>query len=204
MMASPSEFPCARAIARAGRFLIVGLGNPGPEYDGNRHNLGKRCLVQLADAHHIKIDSRRFRAAYGLGAIEGRSVALAYPRTYMNHSGVAVAGLARFYKVPLHNLLVIYDDLDLALGVVRMRPGGGSGGHKGMKSVIQHLGAKMDFPRLRIGIGRPPDQMDPAAYVLQDFSCAEKESVAAAIGRAVEAVRLWLRLGIEAAMNEVN
>jgi len=122
---------------------------------------------------------------------------------FMNESGLAVVPLARFYQVPVERLLVIYDDLDLPLGTVRLRPGGGSGGHKGMRSIIEHLG-NQDFPRLRIGIGRPPGQMDPAAYVLQDFSADEEPLLEETLEWAVAAIETWLREGIKAAMNCYN
>jgi len=186
------------------RFLVAGLGNPGPKYAGNRHNVGKRCVAKLADAHRISLDRRRSKVTYGLGNIDSKAAILAHPRTYMNHSGRAVAPLVRFYQVPLHQLLIVYDDLDLPLGSVRLRPKGGSGGHKGMKSIIHQLGGRMEFPRLRVGIGRPPGRMDPAAFVLRDFTREESDLVEDAVERAVAAVGLWLRLGIDVAMNEVN
>jgi PTH1 family peptidyl-tRNA hydrolase len=190
--------------ARSGRSLIVGLGNPGPRYSGNRHNVGIRCLDQLARVHRIDIDRRRNRVAFGLGDIEHRKVILAQPRAFMNASGRSVAPLVRFYQVPLRQLLIVYDDLDLPLGSIRLRPSGGSGGHKGMSSVIQCLGEQKAFPRLRIGIGRPPGKMDPAAYVLRNFTPDELPCVEEALDRAVSAIALWLRDGIDAAMNEYN
>jgi PTH1 family peptidyl-tRNA hydrolase len=122
----------------------------------------------------------------------------------MNQSGLAVAPLVRFYRVPLCRVLAVYDDLDLPLGTIRIRPGGGSGGHKGMKSVIHHLGGDSTFPRLRIGIGRPPGQMEPSAYVLQDFRGHEVPIVEEVLGRALDAIEVWLRDGIDAAMTRFN
>jgi PTH1 family peptidyl-tRNA hydrolase len=122
----------------------------------------------------------------------------------MNSSGSSVAPLARFYRVSLDRLMVVYDDLDLPLGTVRLRPEGGSGGHKGMTSIIQHLGGQQGFARLRIGIGRPPGQMDPAAFVLRDFCLEEKPVLDDALARAVEAIEIWLSEGMEAAMNRCN
>jgi PTH1 family peptidyl-tRNA hydrolase len=184
-------------------YLIVGLGNPGPRYAANRHNVGFRCIERLAVAHGLVFDKRQKRARVSLGTVQGRRVVLARPQTFMNESGRAVVPLARFYQVPLERLLVVYDDLDLSLGVVRLRPEGGSGGHKGIQSIIEHLGGQ-DFSRLRLGIGRPPGRMDPAAYVLQDFSADEEPLVEEMLERAVAAMETWLCEGVEAAMNRHN
>ncbi len=185
-------------------YLIVGLGNPGPQYVANRHNVGFRCLERLAATRGLAFDKRQKRACVALEAIRGRRVILAQPQTFMNESGRAVVPLARFYRVTLERLLVVYDDLDLPLGTVRLRPEGGSGGHKGMRSIIEHLGGQRAFPRLRIGIGRPPGLMDPAAYVLQNFSAAEEPQVEETLEWAVAAVETWLCDGIEAAMSQYN
>ncbi|HEY76574.1 MAG TPA: aminoacyl-tRNA hydrolase [Thermoflexia bacterium] len=183
-------------------YLIVGLGNPGPHYARNRHNTGFRCLRRLAKAHGLEFRSRK-RARVASGTIAGRSVLLVRPRTFMNESGQAVAPLVRFHQVPLDRLLVIYDDMDLPLGTLRLRPKGGSGGHRGMQSIIDALGSP-DFPRLRIGIGRPPEGMDPADYVLQDFSPEEEPVIEEALERAVAAVETWLTEGIDEAMSRFN
>jgi PTH1 family peptidyl-tRNA hydrolase len=185
------------------RYLIVGLGNPGPKYAANRHNVGFHCLGRLAAAHSLSLNKRQKRAQVALGTIHGQPVVLARPRTFMNESGRAVAPLARFYQVPFERLLIVYDDLDLPLGAIRMRPAGGSGGHKGMRSIIEHLGGQ-DFPRLRIGIDRPPGRMDPAAYVLRDFAAKEKPLLEKVLERAVAAIETWLREGVEAAMSQYN
>lgn len=184
-------------------YLIVGLGNPGPQYVTNRHNVGFRCLERLAADNDLAFDRRQKRARVARGTIRGQPVILVQPQTFMNESGRAVAPLARFYKVQPGCLLVIYDDLDLPLGAVRLRPEGGSGGHKGMRSIIEHLGSQA-FPRLRIGIGRPPGRMAPAAYVLQDFSMEEKPQVEETLEWAVAAVEAWLCEGIEVAMSRYN
>ncbi len=185
------------------RYLIVGLGNPGREYADNRHNVGYRCVEHLAAAHGITFGRRQKRNAVSLGSIKERSVILAKPRTYMNKSGGPVAALARFYRVPIDRLLVVYDDLDLPPGTTRLRPSGGSGGHRGMRSVIQQLGSR-EFPRMRIGIGRPPGRMDPADYVLQDFSDAEEELLERTLEHARGAIELWLDVGVEEAMSRYN
>ena len=185
------------------RCLIVGLGNPGPKYAANRHNIGFRCVERLAAAHDLSFDRRQKRSRVASGSIRERRVILAQPRTFMNESGRAVAPLARFYRVSLEHLLVVYDDLDLPLGAIRMRPVGGSGGHKGMRSIIERLGSR-DFPRLRIGIDRPPGRMDPAAYVLRDFSADESALLEQVLDQAVAAIETWLCEGIETAMSRHN
>lgn len=184
-------------------YLIAGLGNPGSAYAANRHNVGFRSVERLASIHGLAFDKRQKNGRVALGEIVGRRVVLVKPQTFMNESGRAVAALARFYQVPPERMLVVYDDLDLPLGTVRLRPEGGSGGHKGMRSIIEYLGSQ-NFPRLRIGIGRPPGQMDPAAYVLQDFSAEEQPLVEEALERAVAAIETWLREGIVMAMSRHN
>jgi PTH1 family peptidyl-tRNA hydrolase len=200
---SCEEAGVQRSSNRAGFSLIVGLGNPGLRYVANRHNVGFRCLERLASAHGLEFDRRQKRASVAVGTIRDHRVVLAQPQTYMNDSGRAAVPLARFYKVPSRQLLVIYDDLDLPLGVLRLRPEGGSGGHKGMDSIIEHLGGR-DFCRLRVGIDRPPGQMDPAAYVLQNFSQEEEPLLDDVLARAVAAIEAWLSEGIEVAMNRYN
>ncbi len=183
--------------------MIVGLGNPGPRYARNRHNVGFQCVDRLAEKHGLTFDKRKHNAVLAQGRIDSARVVLVKPMTFMNVVGPAVAAVARFYKVAPEDLLVVYDDLDLPQGRIRLRPEGGSGGHNGMKSIIQHLGTQA-FPRLRVGIGRPPGRMDPADYVLQDFSEKEEEVMAQVRERAVEAIECWLREGIVEAMNTFN
>ena len=185
------------------RFLIVGLGNPGPRYSQNRHNVGFMCLHQLAVEHGIAFRRRQKRARVASGMICGRSVLLALPQTFMNKSGESVADLVRFYKIEIDHVLVVYDDLDIPQGTIRFRPSGGTGGHRGMNSIVQRLGSR-DFPRLRIGIGRPPGRMDPADYVLQDFSSREEPEIEDALNRAMAAIETWLTEGVEATMNQYN
>jgi PTH1 family peptidyl-tRNA hydrolase len=184
-------------------YLIVGLGNPGPKYAANRHNVGFRCLDHLASVHGLTFDKRQKKARVGLGTVDGHRVVLVKPQTFMNDSGRAVIPLAHFYQVPPERWLVIYDDLDLPFGTLRMRPEGGSGGHKGMRSIIEQLGGQ-NFSRLRVGIGRPPGQMDPAAYVLRDFSEEEQELLEDLFDRAVVAIESWLAEGVEMAMSRHN
>lgn len=210
--------------------LIVGLGNPGKHYERNRHNIGFHCVDLLAERHGLRFDAKQGKAKVALGvislpanpapvatsasgveqadaatvpAVQPQRVALVKPQTFMNVSGQSVAALVRFHKVALSDVLVIFDDLDLPLGVVRLRASGGSGGHNGMKSIIVQLGSN-EFARLRVGIGRPPGRMDPAAYVLQDFSTQQLEIMSQAKDLAVVASEHWLAFGIASAMNAYN
>ncbi len=183
--------------------LIVGLGNPGREYRDTRHNIGFMLLDRLA----VKLDARFSRlqsqALVAPSTYEGRKLILAKPQTFMNLSGRAVKGLVRFYKLPLEALLVAYDDLDLPPGTLRLRPDGRSAGHRGMESIIEHLGTD-SFPRLRLGIGRPPGRMEAREYVLQNFTDEEMKLVSETLNRAVEAVLAWITDGLEKAMNRFN
>ena len=191
--------------------VIVGLGNPGRTYAHNRHNAGFRCLNYFARLHSIRLDHRKCRARVGLDKIEGEQLLLAKPRTFVNLSGDPVACLVRKHDIPLSNLLVIYDDLDLPLGKIRLRQGGGSGGHKGMNSIISALGSE-DFPRIRVGIGRPPPQAEEQSvsedaifnYVLSDFSPQEDAAIKPVIIKVSEAIDCFLTQGIEAAMSKFN
>lgn len=187
--------------------MIVGLGNPGTGYKNNRHNIGFQCVELLAARHGLKFDVKRGKALAAVGALPLQSgpvrVALVKPQAFMNVSGPSVQSLLQFYKIDLADLLVLYDDLDLPLGAIRLRTAGGSGGHNGMKSIIQSLGSS-EFARLRIGIDRPPGRMDPAAYVLQDFSPQQEEVMAQTRPEVVDACQHWLEHGITAAMNRFN
>jgi PTH1 family peptidyl-tRNA hydrolase len=184
-------------------YLIVGLGNPGREYKDTRHNLGfmlvDRLTVRL-NARGMKVQSR---AIVITTQYENNKIILAKPQTFMNLSGQSVQGLLRFYKLPLENLLVASDDIDLPFGVIRIRPGGGSAGQKGMASIIQQLGTQ-DFPRLRLGIDPPPGRMDAAAYVLQEFSNKELLVVSETLDRAADAALTFVTQGLNAAMNKFN
>lgn len=184
------------------RYLIVGLGNPGREHRDNRHNIGFMAVDRLAERYGISMGKVQNRAITGNGRIGGQSVILVKPQTFMNLSGDAVGPLARYYKVPPANVLVIYDELDLPFGSVRLREKGGSGGHNGMKSIINHLGN--DFPRLRLGIGRPPGKMPPSAWVLQDFGKDEAVTADAMLDTAVAATYTYLSEGINLAMTRHN
>ena len=184
-------------------FLIVGLGNPGREYRLTRHNIGFMCLDRLGDRLGTAFTRVESRALVAKAAYESSRLILAKPQTYMNLSGQAVSALARFYKVPLEHLLVAYDDVDLPLGMLRLRPGGGSAGQKGMQSIIEHLGSQ-DFPRMRLGIGRPPGRMDAASYVLQEFHPGEVELLGVTLERAVDAILTFVTEDLVTAMNRYN
>jgi len=185
-------------------WLIVGLGNPGKKYLDTRHNAGWHVLDTIVrDNSHFRFDEKRSKALLARGELAGVKVALVKPQTYMNLSGQAVVPVARFYKVPSDRILVIYDDVDLPLAALRLRKKGGAGGHKGMSNIIQHLGTK-DFPRIRLGIGRPPGRMPVKAYVLQNFTKDEWPQIVATYERAAEAVKSILTSGLDIAMNQFN
>jgi peptidyl-tRNA hydrolase, PTH1 family len=184
------------------KYLIAGLGNPGLRHRSNRHNVGFMLVERLAAVAGINLGRVQQRAVVGDGRLAGRSVILAKPQTYMNLSGDAVGPLVHYYKIPHANVLVVYDELDLPLGALRLREKGGAGGHNGMRSIIHHLG--QDFPRLRLGIGRPPGRMNPAAYVLQDFGRDELPVVDVMLDQALQAVETYLQEGIQLAMSRYN
>ena len=184
-------------------YIITGLGNPGREYRETRHNIGFMLVDHLAQQLGVSFSRLESKTLVTKGEYQGRWLVLAKPQTYMNLSGSAVGSLVRFYKVPLQNLLVAYDDVDLPLGTIRLRAGGGSAGQKGMGSIIERLGTQ-DFPRLRLGIGRPPGRMEAAAYVLQPFRKDEVELLPELLERAVAAVLVFVTSGLETAMNQYN
>lgn len=184
-------------------FLIAGLGNPGREYRNNRHNAGFMLTDRLAARLGIAFSRLESKALVAKGDYQGHRIILVKPQTYMNLSGQPISGLLRFYKVPLENLLVVYDDVDLPFGTIRIRPSGGSGGQKGMKSILSHLGSE-DFPRLRIGLSRPPGRMEAASYVLDDFSKSEVEQLPEILDRGVAAILTFITNGLQAAMNQFN
>jgi peptidyl-tRNA hydrolase, PTH1 family len=184
-------------------YLLIGLGNPGREYRDTRHNVGFMLIDRLAvrlNARGMKVQSK---AIVTTAVYESRKLILAKPQTYMNLSGQSAQGLLNFYKLPMENMLVAHDDLDIPFGTIRIRPKGGPGGQGGMASTIEQLGTK-DFPRLRIGIGRPPGRMDPAAYVLQDFKREEMKVLSEIIDRAADAALEFVINGLDKAMNKYN
>lgn len=185
-------------------FIIVGLGNPTSEYAGTRHNVGFDVIDAIADKYNISVTERKNRAFCGKGIIAGQKVILAKPQTYMNLSGESVRGLVDFYKIDVETeLLVIFDDVSLDVGQLRIRRKGSAGGHNGIKNMIQHLGTD-GFARIKVGVGEKPKDYDLADYVLGHFSKAEKEVMADGYKRAVEAVELLVQGNVEEAMNIFN
>ena len=184
-------------------YLLIGFGNPGREYINTRHNIGFMLIDILAvrlNARGIKLQSK---AIVTSALYEERKIILAKPQTYMNLSGQSVQGLLHFYKLPNENLLVAHDDLDLPFGTIRIRAAGGPGGQRGMASTIEQLGTK-EFPRLRLGIGRPPGRMDPKDYVLQDFPKEDQKLLPEILDRAADAALEFVIKGLNAAMNKYN
>ena len=184
--------------------LVVGLGNPGPNYAATRHNLGFMVADRLAErlGSTFKVH-RRSGAEITTGRLGGHSVVVAKPRCFMNEAGRQVGPLAKFYSLPAAGVVVIHDDLDLDFGRVRLKVGGGEGGHNGLRSVASAL-ASRDFQRVRIGIGRPPGRKDPAVFVLERFSAAEKAEVPTICEQAADATELLVELGLEPAQNRVH
>lgn len=184
--------------------LVVGLGNPGPSYERTRHNVGFTVVDALAGrigarfSAHKKSNSDVVQARLG-----DRSVVIAKPRSYMNTSGGPVAGLARFFSVEPADVVVVHDELDVDFGLVRLKFGGGEGGHNGLRSISKSLSTK-DYLRVRVGVGRPPGRMDPAAYVLKPFAAAERDELGVVVEEAADAVEILLRLGLEDAQNRVH
>ena len=183
--------------------VIVGLGNPGLRYAQTRHNLGFWTVDRLSETWQIALTKHKFQAKVGDGHLRGERTMLVKPQTFMNRSGRAVADLVHFFQLDLADLMVIYDDLDLPPGSLRIKGSGSSGGHKGMSDIIQHLGTDA-FARLRLGIGQPPPLMGAADYVLQGMGVEETRILTEAVCRGAEAVDMWLREGLDAAMNHFN
>ncbi len=185
------------------RWLIAGLGNPGPEYARNRHNLGFLVADELAERAGVRFKRDRSRAQVATGRLAGVSVILAKPMTFMNVSGRPVAALRGFYKVPGDRIVVIHDELDIPFDTVRLKLGGGDNGHNGLRSVTAALGSR-DYYRIRVGIGRPPGRMDPADFVLRNFSAAELEALPVLLSRSADAAEVLLVRGLAAAQNEFH
>ena len=185
-------------------FIIAGLGNPDRQYEGTRHNVGFDVIDRLSDKYNIAVDVKKHRALLGKGVIEGQKVILAKPQTYMNLSGESIRSLVDYYKIDgEHELLVIYDDINLGVGQLRIREKGSAGGHNGIKNIIAHLGTQV-FPRIRVGVGEKPSRYDLADYVLGHFSRAEKELMDEGYDHAVKAVGMILSGRIGDAMSEYN
>lgn len=190
-------------LPAASSFLVLGLGNPGPEYAMTRHNLGFMVVDELAARHNLPVQERTRLALVGQGRIRDRQVVMAKPRTYMNLSGQAAQSLAARFEIPPRHLLALVDDFTIPLGRVRLRKDGGSGGHNGLTSLLECLGTR-DFPRLRLGIGPLPPGTDQVDFVLGLFDPDQEEARRALIQRGADAVECFLELGLEAAMNQFN
>ena len=184
-------------------YLVVGLGNPGREYRNTRHNIGFLAIDALAKALGVSLGKVQSKALVGQGKIGSSKVILVKPQTYMNLSGQSVSGLLNFYKISTEHLIVIHDDIDLPFGTIRIRPGGGSAGQRGVKSIIEKVGTQ-EFARMRLGVGRPPGQMDAAAYVLQPFTKEDEEFLVNFLSKAAEAANEFVNNGLNAAMNKYN
>ncbi|KAL3512269.1 hypothetical protein ACH5RR_024986 [Cinchona calisaya] len=185
-------------------WLIVGLGNPGKRYNGTRHNVGFEMVDFIAEAEGISMGSMSFKAQFGKGHIANVPVMLAKPQTFMNASGESVGAIASYYKIPLKQVLVIFDDMDLPFAKLRLLPKGGHGGHNGMKNIINHFKGSKDFPRLRIGIGRPPGKMDAVNFVMRLFNKQEREELNFTFQTGLEAIRILLLEGINRSATFVN
>ena len=185
-------------------YIIAGLGNPTMQYEGTRHNAGFDVIDALADKYNISVDGRKNRAYIGKGIIEGQKVLLVKPQTYMNLSGESIGGLVDYFKIDEEqDLIVIYDDISLSPGQIRISKKGSAGGHNGIKNIIAHLGTQV-FPRIKVGVGEKPKKYDLADYVLSHFTKAEREEMEEGYQKAIQAVEKILAGEMEAAMNEFN
>lgn len=191
-----------RSSSENGHWVVVGLGNPGPDYAGTRHNVGAMVVEELLDRTSASLKSHKSGCLIAEVRPGDHKVVLARPTSYMNESGRPVGSLVRFYKTPIEQVVVVHDELDVRLGEVRVKAGGGTAGHNGLKSLVAHLGK--DFVRVRVGISRPRGRQDPVDYVLNDFGKAEREELPFVLGRAADAVERVIEVGIERAMNEFN
>lgn len=185
------------------RYLVVGLGNPGPRYAATRHNVGAAVVELLALRQRAVFKAHRSRCEIVETRVDGVPVVLAKPMSFMNESGGPVNAAARFFKIPVERIVVVHDELDLPYGALRLKRGGGEGGHNGLRSTSSALGSK-DYARVRFGIGRPPGRQDPADFVLREFSAAERKELAFHIDRAADAAQDVLTKGLDAAQNAYN
>ena len=197
-------------MSDSGPWLVVGLGNPGPTYAGNRHNVGAMVVDELARRHGSQLKTHKARAVAaqvrlgtGPGGIPGPPAVIAVPNSYMNESGGPVSALLRFFSVPVERLVVVHDELDIDAGSVRLKRGGGEGGHNGLRSISASLGTK-DYHRVRVGIGRPPGRMDAADFVLRDFSPTERKELPFLLDDAADAVESLVALGLLDAQQQVH
>ena len=184
-------------------YLIVGLGNPEPEYSKTRHNMGFDVINKLSQKYDIEVNKKGFKSLYGTGTIENEKVILCKPQTYMNLSGEAIIEILNFYKIPLENLIVIYDDIDIESGIVKIRKKGGPGTHNGMKSVVQKISSQ-EFVRIRVGTSSPKYKNDLINYVIEKLTEEEYLKLVDGIDTAEEAVSEILKNGIDKAMNKIN
>ena len=184
-------------------YIIVGLGNPEPEYSNTRHNLGFDVINKLANKNNISLNRTKFNAIYGTGIIENEKIVLIKPQTFMNKSGEAVVQFVNFYKAPLSKLIVVYDDMDTDIGKIRVRAKGGAGSHKGMKSIVEQLQSE-GFPKIRVGIGKPKSKFDRIDYVIGRIPDDEYLELQKGEELAVEAVQYWIKNGIDNTMNKFN
>jgi peptidyl-tRNA hydrolase, PTH1 family len=185
------------------RWLVAGLGNPGPQYAGNRHNVGFMVADLLADRIAVGFKRHRSRVQAAPGRLAGLPVIIAKPTSFMNLAGQPLAAVAGYYKIPPDQIAVVHDELDLPFGTIRLKLGGGDGGHNGLRSLTRALGTR-DYYRVRVGIGRPPGRQDPADFVLRDFAGTERKEVPLLLERAADAVEALLRLGLAPAQNEFH
>jgi PTH1 family peptidyl-tRNA hydrolase len=190
-------------MAGAAPWLVIGLGNPGPQYAGTRHNAGFMVLDVLADRVSGKFKSHKSRTDVVEAHLAGQRAVLAKPRTYMNESGGPAASLRDFFKAPIDRIVVVHDELDLPFETLRVKVGGGDNGHNGLKSLRQSLGSG-EFYRVRVGVGRPPGRQDPAAFVLKDYSSAERKVLGVQIEDAADAIEMLIGDGLAAAQNQFN
>lgn len=185
-------------------WLIVGLGNPGNKYHGTRHNVGFEMIDRISQVEGIVMDTIQSKALIGIGSMGEVPVLLVKPQAYMNFSGESVAPLAAYYRVPLRHILMVYDEMSLPNGVLRLQPKGGHGHHNGVKSVMEHLDGRSEFPRMCIGIGKPPGTMDMKAFLLQRFSTVERKQVDAALEQGTDAVRSLILEGFSSGISRFN
>lgn len=184
-------------------YLIVGLGNPGKQYEKTRHNVGFEVIDRLADQLFASVEEKKFRGYYGKAVIDGQKVILLKPQTFMNLSGESVRSAADFYKIQPDHIIVVYDDVSLDVGQLRIRTKGSAGGHNGIKNIIAHLGTQ-EFPRVKVGVGNKTPRMDLADYVLSHFSKADQDAMEDAFKEAAEAVKALISEGADRAMNRFN
>ncbi len=194
---------CQKIKSNSEIFLIAGLGNPGKDYRHTRHNIGFMVIDHLSNELKIPVKKVKQKSLIGIGKLDNKEILLVKPQTFMNNSGESIAPLMRYYKVPHQNLMVIHDDLDIPFGTIRIRPTGGTSGQKGMKSIIEKIGSQ-EFPRIRMGIGRPPGHMDPVDFVLENFSKDQLSILENILEDATNAIKTFIIDGLNKAMNTYN